>query len=132
MLPERLRVVTLLLGAVAAAGLAEQHHHPADIIAAIPGARWPNDDVNVWTVVFAGCSIACLIAAVSWPTRPRPMRAAAILLATSIAARGVGIFMVYGFDLWGTVAGLLLTSSLIVSSWSWSGSTLRSIPEDVS
>lgn len=127
--PERLRRATLFMGALAAAGIAEQHHDPAPLIADIPGALWPSAQWNVWSISFLICAVVCLMAGLQWPTRTNMMRLAAVLLASVTTARAVGLFTVYGLDLWGTVARNLLTAALIVASWSWTGSTLRSIPE---
>lgn len=122
MFVERVRQFTLLLGAVAAAGLAEQHHDPAGLVEAIPGGRTP-----LWTCAFAVCSVMCLFSAVTWPRHMRFQRLTAVVFASTLAGRGFAILAEYGTDLWGTVAQIMLTSSLIVASWSWSGETMRKI-----
>lgn len=125
--PERFRRTTILVGAFASVGLAEQHHHPAVIISEIPGARWPSDDVNVWVVLFTVSAVLCVISWWTWPRQMILMRFTAILFASALFSRSTALLITYGVDLWGTVAQIYLTSFLIVSSWSWSGSVVRHI-----
>lgn len=123
MFVERLRQFTLLLGTVAAFGLAEQHHEPGPVIAELPFA-----DTRLWTGLFIVCGVMTLTAAAVWPRCPKLQRCTAVVFATVLAARAIAIGVEYGTDLWGTVAQILLTSALIVSSWSWTGETIRKLP----
>ena len=105
----RLRWATLLLGAVAAAGLAEQHHHPAPVIRALSGSTWPSDSWSVWTLWFTAASLLCLGAVVApLSQRVRAQRAAAVLLSSALWSRGLALFLEYRWDLWGTVVQIWL------------------------
>ena len=126
MFPERLRRATLLVAAVAALGLAEQSSDPSPILANLPGAQFPGSGwMSIWVLWNLAASFMCVVAFVTWPDSPKLLRLAAVVFAGAIWARSSALFIEYGFDLWGTVTRNVLTSLLIIGSWSWSGETLR-------
>jgi hypothetical protein len=124
---EDLRRFTVLVGTVSAFGIAEQHLNPVPAYAAIPGSSWPTADLPSWAILNIAAALLCLAGFMLWYRKPVVLRLAAVFYASVIWARGIALLSAYGWDLWGTVARNLLTSLLVVVTWSWTGGITQAI-----
>ncbi len=117
----RIRRVQLLVGVVAAGGIAEQHYRPVGPIADLWAAETP-----IWSIMFAVAAVVCAVAV----AQPRWSPHAGIFLASVLWLRSLALLSEFGADLWGTVAQIWLTSLLLVGSWSWRGTMVQALEDD--